>query len=73
MQDASQKEDVARLRAAVLEGLVRELQTGVIICDVGYYIPKVAAFIRDDEAEDILANPQLMERLKSRVGEDHVG
>lgn len=73
MQDASQKEDVARLRAAVLEGLVKELRTGVIMCDVGYYIPKVATFVRDDEAEDILANPQLMERLKSRVREDHVG
>lgn len=69
MENASGKDDALKRRAYVAEALVRELETGVIMCDSGYYIPKAGTFLTDDQAQRLLDDPRLMEKLKERLGQ----
>ncbi|RLC94243.1 MAG: hypothetical protein DRI39_03520 [Chloroflexi bacterium] len=67
MGERADRSSIEMHRLAVLEALVRELGTGVVMFDGTYYIPKTGTLIDDSVAINMLANPQLMDKLKAKI------
>jgi hypothetical protein len=73
MADSYRERDTEDRRTLVLEALVRELGTAVVMFDSGYYIPKTGTLIDDNTAADMVANPHLMDKLKAKIRRASVG
>jgi hypothetical protein len=73
MPDSHRERDTEDRRTLVLEALVRELGTAVVMFDSGYYIPKTGTLIDDNTAADMVANPHLMDKLKAKIRRASVG
>jgi len=67
MEDVPDRDKIEEHRSSVMQNLVRELNTGIIMCNSGYYIPSTGTRISESAAADVLANPRLMGKLKAQV------
>lgn len=67
LEGTTDREQVEIHRSMIMQALVRELQTGIIMCNSGYYIPSTGTRISESAAADVLSNPRLMGKIKAQI------
>ncbi len=67
MEDVPDRDRIEEHRSSIMQSLVRELNTGIIMCNSGYYIPSTGTRISESAAADVLTNPRLMGKLRAQI------